>query len=335
MEHLKADLVLEGGGVKGIGLVGAASVLLDRGYEPQRIAGTSAGAIVGALLAAGMPVKELQHEMETIDYRRFQDSSLLDRVPFVGKPLSLILERGIYEGNYLVDWLAERLARNGVETFADLRRDDAGSGLPPWLEYKLVVVAADLSRGEMVRLPWDYEERYGLNPDEQRVVDAVRASMSIPFFFEPARIKHADRRISTLVDGGMVSNFPVALFDRDDGKRPRWPTFGLKLSAKPDATQFPNETGNPYSFLRAMVDTMVSGHDRMYIADDCVQQRTMFIDTFKIPATRFDVTEVEQSALLSSGVRAAEAFLEGWDFEEHVRACRPGSGSGSRSGVTQ
>src|ERR1044072_7106847 len=47
-----ADLVLEGGGVKGIGLVGAAMRLAEHGYEFPRVAGTSAGAIVGAVLAA-------------------------------------------------------------------------------------------------------------------------------------------------------------------------------------------------------------------------------------------------------------------------------------------
>jgi len=108
-----------------------------------------------------------------------------------------------------------------------------------------------------------------------------------------------------------------------DGKRPRWPTFGLKLSAKPDAAQIPNETGNPVSFLRALVDTMVSAHDRMHVANECVQARTIFIDTFKIPATKFDLGEEEQDALLTSGVEAATDFLSGWDFDEHLRTCRP------------
>ncbi len=49
---MDADLVLEGGGVKGIGLVGAYSELSKAGYAFHRIAGTSAGAIVGALIAA-------------------------------------------------------------------------------------------------------------------------------------------------------------------------------------------------------------------------------------------------------------------------------------------
>ena len=69
----KADLVLEGGGVKGIALVGAVAVLEEHGYEFNRIAWTSAGAIVGALLAAGMPTADMVGIMRSIDYTRFQD----------------------------------------------------------------------------------------------------------------------------------------------------------------------------------------------------------------------------------------------------------------------
>jgi NTE family protein len=322
MQPLKADLVLEGGGVKGIGLVGAASVLEKSGYTFGKIAGTSAGAIVGALLAAGYSAEELHTLMrEEIDYRRFRDPSLVDRVPLVGPAVSLILERGVYEGKYLRQWLRDKLAARGVETFADLRDPDPGSALPEWLGYKLVVVAADLSRGEMVRLPWDYLPRYGLDPDGQSVADAVRASMSIPFFFEPAHIRDAQGRTAILVDGGLVSNFPVAIFDRTDGAPPRWPTFGVKLSAKPDATQLPNETGNPYSFLRALIDTMISGHDRMHIADPCVQRRTIFVDTLKVRATDFDIDDETEDRLFAEGERAARDFLAGWSFEDYNREC--------------
>ena len=65
-----ADLVLEGGGVKGVGLVGAISVLEEHGYEFQRIAGTSAGAIVGAMVAAGIPIADLQQIMWKVDYNK-------------------------------------------------------------------------------------------------------------------------------------------------------------------------------------------------------------------------------------------------------------------------
>ena len=57
--NLMADAVFEGGGVKGIGLVGAVAVAEERGYQWVNIAGTSAGAIVAALLAVGYSVAEI------------------------------------------------------------------------------------------------------------------------------------------------------------------------------------------------------------------------------------------------------------------------------------
>ena len=73
-EHAKdVDLVFEGGGLKGIALVGAYSVLEERGYRPQNIAGTSAGAIVAALLAAGYTAAELRQIIMECDLNSFKD----------------------------------------------------------------------------------------------------------------------------------------------------------------------------------------------------------------------------------------------------------------------
>lgn len=318
---LKADLVLEGGGVKGIGLAGAVSILESKGYSFGRICGTSAGSIVGALIASGVTGAELQSIMASIDYTRFRDPSMLDRVPVAGPLLSFVFERGIYEGTYLVEWLGDILAQHGVTTFGDLYDPDPGSDLPEWMQYKLVVIAADLSRGEMVRLPWDYEPRYGLDPNEQRVVDAVRASMAIPIFYEPAKIRDARGRTATLVDGGIVSNFPVAVFDRTDGATPRWPTFGIKLSARPEANQLANRTGNPIDYVKALVGTMMSGHDMMHIADPCVGRRTIFVDTMKVRATDFDIEPAAQGLLYANGQAAAAEFLEEWNFEKYLAEC--------------
>lgn len=320
---MNADLVLEGGGVKGIGLVGAVSVLEERGYSFPRIAGTSAGAIVGALAAAGYSGAELRDVMDSVDYTRFADRGLIDVGP-LGMALSLIFERGIYEGAYLKDWLGEHLAGKGVRTFRDLRLPaDPDGTLEEHQRYRLVVMAADLSRGALVRLPWDYERSYGLEPDEQPVVDAVRASMSIPFFYEPAKLRSArSGETSYLVDGGVLSNFPVAVFDRTDANPPRWPTFGIKLSARPDANQVPNRIDDTLGFAKALVATMMSGHDQMHIDDPCVQQRTIFVDTLRVQATDFDLAPATRRTLYENGRRAAEVFLATWSFDEHIASCR-------------
>ena len=107
------------------------------------------------------------------------------------------------------------MADYGVSTFADLAITDRN--LPPEQRYRLVVTVADVTLGQLIRLPWDYERVYGLDPDEQSVADAVRASTAIPFFFRPATLTSAEGRTSTLVDGGLLSNFPIDSLDRTDG----------------------------------------------------------------------------------------------------------------------
>ena len=69
----KADLVLEGGGVKGLGLVGAVLHLMREGYASPRVAGTSAGSIVAAFLAAGATAYDLDAIMRRLDYSRVPD----------------------------------------------------------------------------------------------------------------------------------------------------------------------------------------------------------------------------------------------------------------------
>ena len=324
-----ADLVLEGGGVKGIGLVGAISVLEESDYRIHRIAGTSAGAIVGALIAADMPVADLQKLMRDIDYGKFEDEGFLDHLGMVGKGLSILLEKGVYEGDYLRRWLDGLLEGLGKRTFGDLKLKDPGSSLPPRKRYRLVVMASDVTRGELVRLPWDYP-KYGLDPDEQLVADAVRASMSIPFFYEPVKLAgratHGKAATSLLVDGGMLSNFPIEVFDRNDGKTPRWPTFGIKLSARPGALGTPKfKTDSTFDFAKAMIGTMTSFHDQMHIEDPGVLARTMFVDTLKVRATDFDIDEKTQDQLYKNGRGAAEQFLKTWNFSRYVKKFRKGS----------
>jgi NTE family protein len=319
----KADLVLEGGGVKGIALVGALSVLEERGYRFNRVAGTSAGSIVGSLVAAGMPAADMIEIMQSLDYRRFQDKGREDRLPG-GRIYSLFAQHGIYEGAYLRSWLGEILATYGVRTFADLRYDDAGVQLPDAQRYRLVVMASDVSNGRLRRLPWDYPA-FGHEPDQTPVVDAVRASMSIPFFFEPVKLRSRLTEDEIwMVDGGLLSNFPVEVFDRSHGDPPRWPTFGIKLSARRGSQAVRFHLDSTYDLARSMVATMTSFHDQMHVDDPGVLARTIFIDTFGVKATDFGLSRATADRLFESGRHAAEAFLSSWDFDEYVARFRTG-----------
>ncbi len=317
-------MVLEGGGVKGIGLVGALSALEEAGYRPRRIAGTSAGAIVGALTAAGMPPDRMRALLDEVSLRDFADPDLIGRLGAPGRALSLFLHSGLYRGRALRDWLAEQLASLGVRTFGDLRDgSDADDARPPALRHRLVVMVADVSRGRLVRLPWDYPE-YGLDPDRQSVADAVRASAAIPFFYRPVRLRHAPSGEEVyLVDGGLLSNFPVDVFDRRDGRPPRFPTFGIKLSARPEAPQVPQPIRNTLGYGRAIVSTLLSAQEQRYLDDPCVVARTIFVDTMRVRSTDFDVDRATRDALWEQGGEAVARFLASWDFARYLASCPP------------
>jgi NTE family protein len=322
-----ADLVLEGGGVKGIALVGAISVLEERGYDFRRVAGTSAGAIVGSLVAAKADAAKLQEIMHGVDYTRFQDGPLWMEL-FLGRAVSLLFEHGIYDGTYLKEWLGAQLEKLGADTFADLPYEDPQRPPDPAHAYRLVVMTSDISQGRLRRLPWEYGH-YGLAHAEQRVADAVRASMSIPFFYKPARLKDIEGRDCWLVDGGMLSNFPIDVFDAPAGVEPRWPTFGIKLSAHPGAALGTvNDVHDTVSMSWAMLNTLTGFYDRMHIDDPGVTARTIFVDTGKVRATDFDLDQDTQDTLFRSGRDAALKFLDGapgrpaWDWEAYKREYR-------------
>lgn len=326
----RADLVLSGGGVKGVGLVGAVVALMDAGFRAQRVSGTSAGSIVGAIVAAagsqltGLEFKDIALELQ---YRKFRDLGLVGRIPLIGQPLALARGRGIYTGDYAHHWVRGQLANFGVRTFGDLAVDD--DELPPEQRYKLVVTVADITTGQLVRLPWDYRRVYGLDPDEQSVADAVRASMSIPFYFRPVRLADRAGRMSTLVDGGLLSNFPIDSLDRTDGGVPRWPSFGVTV-----LPNLPNDTDHllpawgplrrlfPSRMLDDVITTVLVGRDQAYLNQPWVSSRTVRVDSTDVGFLDFDIGDAEVEALYANGYAAARDFLAGWNWEAYLQRFR-------------
>ena len=324
-----ADLVFEGGGVKGIGLAGAYSALRERGIEPKRVAGTSAGAITAALVAAGYSAQELDEILLEVPFTRFKDEAWEDRLPLVGHPLSVLLQRGIYEGRFFHEWMRGLLEAKGDQ---DVRpaRGPRGDDLKE--RYRLKVIVSDVTHRRLLVLP-DDAAFLGVEPDDLEVAYAVRMSMSIPIFFEP--VMHANPRTGDthlIVDGGMLSNFPVWLFDAEKGEPPRWPTFGMLLvegdpkvpvARRVEAEEHGAVRGTVVDYIKALASTMMEAHDRLYL-EKATFVRTIPIPTLGVGTTEFDITPDRVQAIYGSGRKAAFDFLDRWDFEAYKAEYRSG-----------
>ena len=334
-----ADLVLEGGGVKGIGLVGAVLTLHEAGFVFPRIGGTSAGAIVAALIAAyqvkKVPLTQLQTDMAELDYTQFMQKTWAEKhLGLLGNATALLSHQGLYASSYVQEWLTSKLEPLGIRTFADLKiTGDEGTGLAPYQRYRLVTHTSDLSRGALVRLPWDLPY-YLLSGEDQAdptrqvaaidsypIVDAVRASMSIPFFFQPFEQKTA-LGACTWVDGGLLQNFPVTVFDRTDGRPNRWPTFGIKLSSRPGLNTPDVPVQGDLREIISIAQTAMGEWNRYPLADEGVGARTVFVDTMGIAATDFGLTTDQRDKLFANGQAAAAKFLTDW-AKAHPPAATP------------
>lgn len=291
-------------GVKIPGLVGAYEGIVSRGFTPSHCAGASAGAIIAAGIASGYSPKELKSIIMDIDFKKFRDKGAW----YKPRTWNFFRSLGQYQGDYFEQFMHRLLKAKGVTTFRDLlspNTDDHRDGRYRWT---LKVVAADLTLGRMVTLPND-ATLYDMDPDDLVVSKAVRASMSIPFFFKPVRMDG-----SYLVDGGLLSNFPIHLFDQEG--TPDWPTFGILLQE--DSYGQAHDIHGPISFFKAMFQTLMKFHDKKSIHPEDFLHRTITVPVGKTETTNFSITRQEREELYRSGQQAAIHFLNRWTWPKYL-----------------
>ncbi len=161
---------LAGGAAKGLGNLGALKALEERGIKPAYIAGTSAGALVGGLYAAGKSVSELEELLSGLGHTEIM------------KLIDLTWARGSIVAG-----------RNVEELIRDLVGDIQIEDLP----IPFTATAVDITTGE------------GYHLNEGSLVDAIRASISVPGVFEPVAANGG-----YLVDGGVRMNMPLEALHR-------------------------------------------------------------------------------------------------------------------------
>ena len=304
---MKADGVFSGGGVKGLAFAGAITGAAEAGYtEWGKLAGTSAGAITAMALAVGYDAEGLREIFDKLDLSRIADYGFGGeaRIPF-----NLAEHHGATHGVALHKWIEELLAHaplKAIKTFGDLEKA-AGPE-------KLQVIGTDLAHTRMVVFPEDvkfYVDDHGnpLVPADFPIADAVRISAGFPFFFPPMKLRDGvTKKDGVLVDGGVVSAYPLFLFDTEVPKHPTW---GFRLySGKPPESQPYQDIGGFFWWVEmgeAILDTSMNAFDRF--DEKLFGPRTVAIPTGDIETLDFDLSKAEKDELFEFGHQAAKEFF--------------------------
>ncbi|MDR1913239.1 MAG: patatin-like phospholipase family protein [Clostridiales bacterium] len=321
--------VFEGGGVKGIGLVGAVCAMEDAGYKFENVAGTSAGSIVASLLSVGYTGREIKDEMIKLDFSRLKGQTLLTHLGLPGKAIKLLLKNGVYDADYIRVWLEALLHKKNITRFGEIRAYHTHGHDS---KYRFQAIASDLSGSRMLVLPRDLHV-FGLAPDKFSIATAVRMSISIPVFYEPYILTDSDGKSHVIVDGGLLSNYPIWVLDNRK-TNPIIPTFGFKFSSSTSEEPRQNDYNSVLSisdFTKAMIRTLLDAHDKHYISVSRGDfQRTITISTIinkndkehDISSVDFNISTEDMEALFDNGYRSAEKFLRTWDFDKWKRQYR-------------
>ena len=368
------DFVMEGGGMLGIALVGYVYVLEKVGIRFLGLAGTSAGSINALLLAAlGPPGEEKGRKLLQLlanknfwdfvdgdsDAKDFISSWLKDRkiekkIKFLFKAAQVIdnfqEDMGLNPGSNFLMWIQSILRREGIFTTWDLeyrmRTLPTGiavrGGAEPFLKSddlfaRLAIIAADVATETKVEFP-RMAPLYWENPENVDPALFVRASMSIPYFFQPMEVKplpksrEHEKMWDTMaglicknekrwpdrglfVDGGIISNFPINVF-HDYSQVPRCPTFGVKLQLDRRL----QDISGPVSLGMSIFNSARHALDYDFIAQNRDYQKLVqWIPAEGFNWLDFGMSDPEKVNLFVHGAEEAQKFLKGFNWESYKK----------------
>jgi len=211
--------VFEGGGVRAAAHAGAYAAAKRAGVTFGRVAGTSGGSIVAALVAAGATPSYLKQHLQGLDFLLLLDRPSIKarfferKLPLwarflklftwgnVRKGADIATYGGLHSSDCLGDWVEQRLVELLRPNNSTNKKHIQFSELP----IPLYIVATDFSNGQPK--VWSHA-----TTGEESVALAVRHSCTIPFFFQPARAGS-----SIFLDGGAVANLPAYVLNKKNG----------------------------------------------------------------------------------------------------------------------
>jgi NTE family protein len=256
---------------------------------------------------------------------------------------------GINPGNYFYDWIKQQLISNGVHTVSDLNkkattiptlhlRVDNPEGVES-LKGDVTFIASELVTQNKIQFPeMCYLFREKANIDTLQPAGFIRASMSIPIFFESymindipcttEEIKKAwmdamdepdPPTTARFVDGGMLSNFPINIFYNPKVMTPRLPSFGIDLDDSEPADNEKNATSwSLLGYFGRMFNTIRYYYDKDFLLKNKVYEKGIG----KVPLAEYNwlnffLSDEDKVNMFVKGAQAATKFLKEFDWDAY------------------
>jgi len=323
------NLVFQGGGIKTFAYHGVVETLDDYGVLPQieRVAGTSAGAVMAVYLSFRLSIQETIELFKQIDYARIPlptadkeqkglpskiiKGELLDKVVGNVDAVSRLLKRyGWYASDYPYRRLQEIIANycrgNGRATFADFRARGFRD---------LYIVTTNLSKRRR-------EVFSAETTPNAAVVDALLITQSIPLFFEGVQFDGKSLGSGDYyADGGVVANYPLHIFDDEryaqDKRRffsgINWETLGARLYTPDDCPHRHRPITSLLTYMENLLQTLVEAQIVAFENSRVDQLRSINASDCCVQATDFhikpDNTDARYIELVEAGKTATLTYL--------------------------
>jgi NTE family protein len=320
------NLVLEGGGVRGLAYAGVFSVLEEKGIlqNIEKVGGSSAGSIAGMMVSIGYTASEIDSMMVELRIQKFNDG----KGGILGKYRRFKNSFGIYKGIAFEKWIQQLVAfktGNPELTFEELHQIHL---INPFFK-DFYCTGTNLSKQRL-------EIFSHTNTPNMPIALAARISGGIPLYFAPValdnemrKVKKADTAsfVNYYVDGGMLSNYPISMFDscEENGSNPllcdkikfNEQTIGIKLerpqqidSLYNNSIMIPSYNINKLSvYLAAFSNLLIETLNRKYPGLENEKGRTIYVSQGNISSQIKRTRARDKMTLYHNGVNAANDFF--------------------------
>lgn len=327
------NIAFQGGGTKTYAYHGALMALEEHGVlnQIERVAGTSAGAMLAAVISFRLDMAESMAIYAGLDFSKIpgtavtrNDESLsavrrlvepgwnkvLGNVDAINR---LIRKFGWHDNHYASEWIEEVIADhcdgNGRATFAEFRNRGFRD---------LHVIATNITTHEMVVFCADK------TPDVA-VADALLMSQTIPLYFEALQFNGREFGSGDYyADGGIVNNYPIHIFDDPrfaTGNRlfihgTNWETLGLRLYTPEECPDRRPPINNIISYIGHMFEALFDAQEVAFYNNRIDQPRTINISNCCVSTLDLSVRPIPGNAkydeLFTTGYEMTEAYLENY-----------------------